>query len=143
MISTKLLQAYKETDYVVASEEVGGARGRFSLNVGVASLPLRHLYDRYHVHCAAFITAFNACSQPQPNDINLSHQASLRAWLQAREYVFFPGVGKGWSGAWPEEPSFLVLAMTLQLARDVGGMYNQNAVLWCDHDTVPQLVVLR
>lgn len=143
MISTELLQAYTETDYLVMSEEVGGIQGRFSLNIGVASLPLRHLYNRYHAHCAAFITAFNACSQPQSDDTNLSHQSSLRAWLQAREYVFFPGVGAGWSGVWPEEPSFLVLAMPLRRAREVGNMYNQNAVLWCDHDTVPQLVVLR
>jgi hypothetical protein len=137
------LQAYRETDYVVVSEEVGGIQGRFSLNIDVASLPLRHLYDRYRVHCAAFVTAFNDCGQPRSDNSNLSHQASLRAWLQAREYVFFPGVGKGWSGAWPEEPSFLVLAMTLRQAREVGNMYNQNAVVWCDHDAVPQLVVLR
>ncbi|HEU0196960.1 MAG TPA: DUF3293 domain-containing protein [Nevskiaceae bacterium] len=140
MISPELLLAYRETSYVVASDEAGGAEGRFTLNIGIASLPLMSLYKRHGVDCAAFITAFNPRSQRETSLRNHAMQAQLRAWTERHGYFHLKGVGQHPAGTWPGEPSLLILALPRAQARNLGRVYGQNAVVWCDHDAVPQLV---
>lgn len=142
MISSELLRAYRETHYVVVSDEAGGAEGRFTLSIGIASLPLMSLYKRHGVDCAAFITAFNPHSRRVPGTRNHAMQAQLRAWTERHGYFYLKGVGQHPSGAWPGEPSLLILALPLPQARSLGRSYGQNAVVWCDHDAIPQLVLV-
>src|SRR3546814_5629347 len=141
MISPELLQAYRETDYIVVSDETGGAHGRFTLTVGIASLPLMSLYKRHDARCAAFITAFNPHGRRETESRNQARQARLRSWIQGHDSFFLQGTGRHSAGIWPGGPSFLILAMPLEQASTVGRLYNQNAIVWCDHDAAPQLIL--
>jgi len=142
MISPELLQAYRETSYIVESEETGGAEGRFVLSIGIASLPLMSLYRRHGVNCAAFVTAFNPHSRRATNARNHAMQARLRSWTQHHGYFFLQGVGRHPDGTWPGEPSLLVLGMTRAQARETGREYGQAGIVWCDHDAIPRLILL-
>src|SRR3546814_4573359 len=93
MISPELLQAYRETDYIVVSDETGGAHGRFTLTVGIASLPLMSLYKRHDARCAAFITAFNPHGRRETESRNQARQARFRSWIQGPDYFFLQGTG--------------------------------------------------
>lgn len=143
MISSDLLRAYRETSYIVASDEAGGAEGRFTLNIGIASLPLMSLYRHHGVDCAAFITAFNPHSRREAGTRNHAMQAQLRAWTERHGYFYLKGVGQHPTGAWPGEPSLLILGLPLAQAKSLGRVYGQNAVVWCDHDAVPQLLLVE
>ncbi len=140
MIDARLLQAYRETDYVVIPGMASGVDGRFTLRIGVASPLLANLYRRHDAVCAAFITAFNPHSRRVTAARNQAAQARLRAWTRRRGYTCLEGVGRHPSGAWPGEPSLLVLAMPRAVAQQVARDYGQNAIVWCDRDAVPRLV---
>jgi hypothetical protein len=55
---------------------------------------------------------------------------------------FIDGIGQHPSTAWGE-PSFLVLGVSLETARELGVRHEQNAIIWVGSDAVPQLVLLR
>jgi len=43
----------------------------------------------------------------------------------------------------PEEASFPVLGLSLKASRALGRKHEQNALVWCTKDAVPQLLLLR
>ena len=73
----------------------------------------------------------------------MMRQGELTAELIRRGLAFLEGVGQHRSGDWPGEPSFLVLGLALEVAKSLGKHYEQNAIIWCGPDAVPQLTLLR
>ncbi len=132
-----LIQAYRETDYRVLAEPP------FVLTVGMASLKLIRLYQAHKVACAAFVTAFNPFSQELTADENHCRQAELAKELTRRGLEFVEGVGQHPSGNWPGEPSFLVFGLKLEAAKSLGISFDQNAIIWCGADCVPDLILLK
>ena len=131
-----LIQAYRETDYRVLAEPP------FVLTVGMASLELIRLYQAHKVACAAFITAFNPFSQELTADDNHRRQAELAKELTRRGLGFVDGVGQHPSGNW-REASFLVFGLALEAAKSLGKIYDQNAIVCCGADSVPDLILLK
>lgn len=87
----------------------------------------------------AIITAMNPYSQRAP-----AHENTLRCELLARLLTLQgvrtrPAVGAGDSGAW-EEQSLLVLGVSYDMARALGTVFQQNAVLYGEKDGVVELV---
>jgi len=132
-----LVQAYRETEYRVFGTDP------FVITVGVASSELLALYHGHKVTCAAFITACNPLGQELPAHENQRRQDELAKELNQRGLEYLVGVGQHPTGGWPGEPSFLILGLELEAAKCLGGSLEQNAIVWCGADCVPELVLLR
>lgn len=137
MIDPVILRAYRETEYRVYGDTP------FSLRIGQPSAPLAALHRAHGVDCSAFVTACNPFSEQLPPATNAERQSTLAQILVARGLRYRDGIGQHPSGGWPGEPSFLVLGLSLDAARELGAQFGQNAIVWSGPDAVPQLVLLR
>jgi hypothetical protein len=136
-IDQATINAYRETDYLVAGP------APFVMRVGRPCMGLVNLFKQYDVDRAAFISACNPHSERLDALDNCERQSRLSAELSKRGFQFIDGVGKHPVGDWPSEPSYLVLSLTLADAKAIGTKYDQNAIVWCGADAVPNLVLLR
>ena len=136
-ISPSMIKAYLETDYCVFSEPP------FALRAGIANESLAKLYKRLKMNCGVFVTAYNPLSNDVGEAANKVRQVELAQELNRRNLTFFDGIGKHPSGEWAAEPSYFVLGLSLEAAKALGKDYDQNAVVWCGSDAIPELVVLR
>ena len=136
-ISPETIRAYRETNYNVHGESA------FTLNVGIASPALRALYAARHIDSCAFVTACNPFSQQITARANAARQKALARKLARRGLQIINGIGQHPSGSWDGEASFLVLKLSLDAAKKMGKRLEQNAIVWCGPDAVPQLVLLR
>lgn len=137
VIDSATIQAYLETHYRVHGE------APFVLQIGQVSPDLLSLYARHNVNCAAFLTGCNPFSRAVSEPENRERQTSLGAELTRRSLTFVEGMGQHPSNNWPGEESFLVLGLDLEAAKTLGESFEQNAIVWCGTDCVPQLIVLR
>ena len=133
-----LVVAYRAAHYVC-----GHGANAFVLRIGVPSPPLASLCRAAGASSAAFLTACNPGSEPQPAEVNADAHLRLGADLTAAGYHLVEGAGEDPTGGWTAEPSYLVLAMALDAAQEVGRRYGQNAIVWAGADAVPELVLLR
>lgn len=131
------IQAYLETHYLVHGD------APMTLQVAVPNPSLAELHKASRVDCSAFITASNPFSRAADDAINADRQAKLAQDLRDHGLTFIDGIGQHPSGSWPGEPSFFVLGLSLEAAKNLGIRHEQNAIIWCDPDAVPQLVLLR
>lgn len=135
-IPPSLIENYVETRYCVFG------KAPFVLHIGTASPELEALYCQSNIDSAAFITACNPYSLPLEDAANTARQTALMEELKQRGLSFFAGEGRHPSGDW-SEPSYLVLNLSLDAAKELGRRYEQNAVVWCGVDAVPELVLIR
>lgn len=135
-IDPQTVQVYQETQYCVE------APTPFVMQVGVVCEPLCKLLHKMKADCATFITAFNPYSEEVAESINTERQMLLANELKKRSLVFMEGTGKHPSGDWAPEPSFFVVGLSLEAAKNLAKEYQQNAIVWVDSDGVPQLVLL-
>jgi hypothetical protein len=145
MTDTELETAYRATDYVVEAFSGLGPEGGYQpvvLKIDTASPALHALHRRHAVDCSCFITACNPFSQRLDEQTNLRRQEMLAAELRSRSLVFLPGAGRHPTNGWPAEPSFLVLGLALEAAKNLGCHYEQSAIVWAGADAVPRLVIL-
>lgn len=137
-IPEELVDAYRSTAF-----RCGDDTGAFVLTIGVPSPSLGALYRSADVCGAAYVTAYNPRSETQSAEVNGAAHARLGAELAATGYRVVEGAGEDPEGRWPAEPSYLVLGMGLEAARELGRRYGQNAIAWAGADAVPMLVLLR
>ena len=136
-IADNLLESYRNTDYKVQGHDP------FILKIGQPSEPLLRLYKRHQCDCAAFITACNPFSQKLDLSVNAQWLLDLKADLTSRSLIFIEGVGIGKDRDWLGEASCLIFGFELEASRVLGNKFNQNAIVWCDAEAMPQLVLLR
>lgn len=132
-----VVDAYRQTHYRVL-----GPNG-FTLIVGQHNPALAGAHAERMVNASAFITACNPYSQPLSEADNAVRHRVLAEDLMARHFTFVEGLGEHLHNEWPPEPSYLVFGMDKAEARATGARYQQNAVIWCGPDAVPQLLLLR
>ncbi len=137
VIDPAVIQAYLETHYRVHGESP------LVLQIGQVNRDLLSLYERHNVNCAAFITGWNPYSREVSETENRDRQKELATELARRSLAFLEGIGQHPSNNWPGEESLLILGLDLEAAKTLGGRYEQNAIVWCGADGVPQLIVLR
>lgn len=136
-IDRETIQAYLETEYRVSAPVA------IALRIGDVNTALADLHHRHGIEASAFITAWNPFSRATSAEVNLQRQQILARELQQLNLTYSDGVGQHPSNQWPGEPSFLVLGATLEDAKVLGNRHEQNAIVWCGPDAVPQLVLLR
>lgn len=137
VISPETIQAYRETEFRVFSE------ASFVLKIFEKCEDLMGLYKTHQSETCAFITACNPLGELISNEQNSDLQKRLEEEIQFRGLTYIAGEGKHPVGDWPGEPSYLVFDLSLEAAKTLGRKFNQNAIVWCGPDAVPQLTLLR
>lgn len=137
VISPETIQAYRETEFRVFSE------ASLVLKIFEKCEALMSLYKTHQSETCAFITACNPLGELLSNEQNSDLQKQLEEEIQFRGLVLIAGEGKHPVGDWPGEPSYLVFDLSLEAAKTLGRKFNQNAIVWCGPDAVPQLILLR
>lgn len=132
-----LIAAYEATEF-----RVFGAHP-FTLRIGTFSLDLDAAFQRWGVHSAAFITAWNPRGEAYAADANAALQANLVEAVAVMGLQSFAGIGVDPTGDWPGEESLLVLGLDQVAASSLGAAFEQNAIVWAGRDAVPQLIPLR
>lgn len=148
-VSADLIRAYRETHFRVAASVPGSAllpgelflEAGFVLQVGQPSAALQALHRAAGVKCSAFITACNPFSQALTPKQNQERMNVLRAELGRQSLTYLNGEGVHPNGQWPGEASVLVLGISREAAQRMGEHWEQNAIVWCGEDAVPELLV--
>lgn len=130
-------RAYEETHYRVFGDVP------MTLHIGVANPLLADLHRAFRVNCSAFVTAVNPFSTLTDETTNARRQTTLADELSHSGLKFIDGMGEHPSGKWPGEPSFLILGLPLDATKRLGIQHEQNAIVWCSENAVPQLFLLR
>ncbi|MDD5241978.1 MAG: DUF3293 domain-containing protein [Sulfuricella sp.] len=138
VISPDLVAAYREADYLVETVDAP-----FTLKIGRSSPELRTLLKTHHADGAAFLTACNPGSVRCSGAENDRAQKALLDDLHSQDLLAIGGVGRDMSKNWPGEPSFLVLGLDLERARELAEKYRQNAFVWADGGGIPELMLMR
>lgn len=136
-IDAATIAAYQETHY-----HVHGLLP-FTLRIGIPSTELKKLYKESGANSGTLITACNPYSVLLSDSQNQEHQLRLATELRKRSLIFCDGEGLHPSGEWPAEASYFVLGMSLEAAKKLANQFAQNAIVWCDADAIPQLILLR
>ena len=137
VIPASTLAAYRQTDSRVYAPQP------FTLKVGLFSSSLLALHGQYGVRSSVFVTANNPFSRLLTAEENAARQRKLREAVKHRGWPFLCGSGQHFSGPWPAEASLLVLGPDRDNAVALGRDFGQNAVVYCDADCVPELLLLR
>ena len=133
-ISEELWQAYLETDYQVFSENP------FTLKVGQYSDELNSIIKKSKYSSAAFITAYNPYSKQLSNAENIAKQEQLKIEIAKRGLTAIEGIGQHPSNQWPGESSLLILGLNKATATTLARQLEQNAFVWSDETSIPQLI---
>lgn len=136
-IHDALVSAYRATDY-----RVRAADAQFTLRIDQRSEELALLFARTGQQGAAFITAENPFSQAATAEVNAANQVRLQQDLAKLGATVFDGAGVGQDPEWPAEASFLAIGISRAQACELGNKYRQNAIVWIDEGTIPELVLL-
>jgi hypothetical protein len=137
-ISAEKIAAFKNTNYIVISDDV-----EFTLMVDEFSEALSVLYKKTNNIYGAFITAYNPLAALQDSATNEAANKRLSDHLKALVPNVFRGIGADPKGVWPPEPSFFALGLDLRAAKLIGQRFRQDAIIWIDQDAIPQLILLR
>ena len=137
MINPDLLKSYKLANYHV------DASPSFILKIDIHSPELESIYKTSHKHTAAFITAFNPYSQELSTQENKDRNHKLEELIQSFHFDYIHGEGKCGDGDWDGEKSFLIFGINQEQASEIGKEFEQNAIVWCDKDAIPQLLLLK
>jgi hypothetical protein len=137
LISPETIQAYRETEFRVFVDDV------VVLKISQKNEELVDLLKSHRSEACAFVTAFNPLGELLSHEQNSGLQKRLEEEIQFRGLTYIAGEGKHPVGDWPGEPSYLVFDLSLEAAKTLGRKFNQNAIVWCGPDAVPQLIFLR
>jgi hypothetical protein len=133
-ISKELWRAFLETDFKVFSENP------FTLKVGQYSDELNSIIKKSKCSSATFITAYNPYSQQLSDTENVARQEQLKIEIAKRGLTAIEGIGQHPSNQWPGESSLLILGLNKEAASTLARQLEQNAFVWSDETSIPQLV---
>ncbi len=115
----------------------------FTLRVSQICPELAAAYKRHRVDCSAYVTACNPFSQRLDDEANAERHAALGREIGQGSLTGVEGIGQHPSNQWPGEASYLIFGLTLDAAKTLGTRLEQNAIVWCGPDAIPQLQLLR
>ena len=136
-IKQELLDSYTEANYHVY------ANPSFILKIGQSSKELRKLLTDLNVKFAALITAFNPYSKELGLIENRLRNKILEGKIKSLALYYIKGDGRcGDSGEVGEE-SFLVFGLSKKQAINLGMESQQNAIVVCETNATPSLLLLK
>lgn len=137
VIPPETIRAYMVTDYCVDGE------APFVMRIGEPCDELASVYAASGFSSCAFITACNWLGAPADDTLNEARQAAFARMLASRGLAWLCGAGRDPRGEYPPEPSYLVLGVGLEESKAIGRELHQNAIVFCEADSIPHLLLLR
>jgi hypothetical protein len=129
-------ETYQNANYLVTTS---GYEIEFKINE--LNEDLARLITANGVDGACFITAFNPLGQLVSIDENAKANRLLEDGIVATGLPYFLGQGSDPKCEWKED-SYLVMGISLEKAKEMGNLYQQNAIVWINKDGLPALVWL-
>ena len=136
-IKKELLDSYTAANYHVY------AVPSFILKIDILSKELRKLLIELNVKFAAFITAFNPYSQELSLKENRLRNKKLEGKIQSLDLYYIKGDGRCGDSDEVGEESFLVFGLSKIQAINLGKESQQNAIVVCDTNATPSLLLLK
>lgn len=130
-----LASRFAATEYQVLGDRP------FILRVGVPSAELAALHEEHGTNCSLFVTAHNPLGRLHGDIENWRSQTELMDVLKVLGFATVLGSGKHPDGAWPAEPSVLVLGASRDDAAMLAKRYKQLAVLCMGPEAIPELML--
>ena len=137
VIHPELIQAYLESNFHVREDKP------FSMRIGEFSAELETLHQFKQVSSSCFITPCNPESLQLSQAENIQRLSEFRTDLLLDDLELLNGFGQHPTNSWEAEESYLVLGITLEVAKEIGKKYEQNAIVWIGSDAIPRLILLR
>lgn len=131
------LTAYLETHYAVRAPEP------ITMCIGVANPALAAAMGRHASSTCAFVTAYNPFGEAIAEEENRARHAAMLEDLGRIGCTYYEGAGGHPGNGWPDEESCLCFGLSFDQACELGAKWGQDAIVWCDADAVPQLLLLR
>ena len=132
----ELITAYEKAQYCV------DGMPELTLRVGELNPSLDALLEENDASSAAYLTAANPGGKRLSAEENESLMDALHEYLAAAGHEFFEGHGVDPAGAWPAEPSLLVIGIPRADAFKVGLAFEQNALVFIEKGGAAELVLL-
>ncbi|WBM39025.1 DUF3293 domain-containing protein [Alcaligenes faecalis] len=139
MSTQKDLPAALSHAFEKAIYRVHSPQGDMDVRIGQLNRPLNQLLERENSRGAAILTACNPGAQICSRAFNDAVQESLLRDLQKLDLRWWPAVNLDPKGKWPDEPSLLVLDISLQQARWQARLFKQLAFVYIPLNGKPQL----
>ena len=139
-LSPDLLEAYRKAHYAVHAPAADLAE--IVLRVGEPNADLDELLDAEGAATAAFVTPSNPRGKRQGERENAEAFLRMNTLLAATRYRRFAAEGRDPEGKGPTEPGVLIVGMPREEAAALGRALEQNAIVFVDKGSAPQLVVL-
>jgi len=136
-IAQDKISAYLETHYYVRAPEP------ITMCIGVANEALAAAMRRHEASTCAFVTAYNPFGEAIDDGENRSRHAAMLEDLSRIGCAFYEGAGGHPGNGWPDEQSCLCFGLSFEQACELGTKWGQDAIVWCDVDATPQLLLLR
>jgi hypothetical protein len=130
-----LVQAYRETEYHVASPE-----GSLTFRVGQENSNNDMLLIGAGVERWAVVTAWNPHSQQRSWEENDEAQDRLKKTIESQGFKWWEAAGTHPSNDWPAEESCLILNIAPHDARELCREFEQLAVLFGETGDAPWLL---
>jgi hypothetical protein len=127
------LDAYRAAIYRIH------AGADIDMKIGVANAAVASLLAEHDVTSAVFVTAFNPFGRVLTPEENASRQHALIERVAQMGLHALPGDGIDPINVWVAEASVFVLGATHATADALMTAFEQNAIVYVDHDGVPQL----
>jgi len=131
-----LFEAYRHTHFCADTPH-----GPIMIRVGQTCPQLDALLVEERCMTWAYITAYNPGSLPLSEAENEARQHELEEAVRQLGHVMLQGNGISHDGAWPPEPSILVLGMGRTAAVRLGLRFGQRAIVCGDSGGPAVLVV--
>ena len=119
---------------------VDGPAGRFAIRVGRPCAALDSLLEEHGAATWAYVTAYNPGSSPTPAAANVAGQRELEQAVGEAGYRYYRGEGAGDDGAWPPEPSLLVLGVSEAEGAALARRFGQLAIVFGERGGPARLV---
>lgn len=131
-ISSSLRQAYQQTDYLFI--DIWTIKTRDHTPDIITRL------SELGIDTFAIITAYNPYSHHTTDEQNISNNQQLQQVIISKGYKYLIGEWKDPSWQRPSEPSFLIINIDLDQAKERWSQYGQNAIVRWDtkHATLIQ-----
>ena len=130
-------ETYQNANYLVSTPD-----HEIEFKINEYNEDLGRLITDHGVDGACLITAFNPLGRLVSIDENAKANRLLEDEIVATGLPYFLGQGSDPKGEWKED-SYLVMGITLEEAKELGDLYQQNAIVWINKDGLPTLVWLR
>ncbi len=136
-IEDSVINAYSNANYRVIVDKP------FDIRIGEKSEPLRDYCFKQNYHSAVFVTSYNPFSKILGERSNVLAHNKLKRILNCMGINFILCIAADPAKIWPNEVGVLALDIDLQLAKDIGIKFKQNAIVWIPNSWVPRIELLR